>query len=115
MFSRSLIVFVMLVGLPTTFLLIRPDGSASPPAINKLSFDRIRIGMTEKEVVEILGCKPGNYATRPLTGTMTRDGYRDIFLAGFEMGEWACDSAIIQVAFHCSNGKVFRKWILPAK
>jgi hypothetical protein len=56
----ALIVIAAVVSLP--FLLPAPR---RPTAISRENFDRIRDGMTEEEVADILGGPPGMYTDRP--------------------------------------------------
>ncbi|SRR5260370_1207904 len=68
---------------------------------NQADSDKIKLGMTEKEVVESLGAHPGNYATGEFgVGQLPRNPG-----PGSIQKQWASDSGVISVHFD-EEGKV---------
>jgi hypothetical protein len=68
-FFRSRLVWCVLVSV--VVLLVLSLCVRRKPLFNPEQFDRLAAGMTEAEVVTILGCPPGNYQPRSWR-TMTR-------------------------------------------
>src|SRR5688572_18885031 len=56
------LLLLLLVSAVAGFLLLSPPEKGSQ--ITKTNAERLRKGMTQKEVEDILGCPPGDYVTR---------------------------------------------------
>jgi hypothetical protein len=126
---RALFIFgTSLVFLfPAMLLHCRPG---SP--INRENFQKIKRGMTEKEVKDILG-PPGDYSSGPLTLDVSPDkiweewkekpedfaegtlkGRRDFFLGWYwreGATEWASNTGIIQIAYDWNGRVEFKEFI----
>lgn len=116
LFCGASALIVLLLAVSVTWSLL----PRSP--INQETFDRIDIGMTEEEVVAIIGRSPGNYATGDLVfddPPGTKDNTNVIFyLVGVKIRKewgihseyWVGDQAIIVVGFD-SDRRVTEKSI----
>jgi hypothetical protein len=76
------------------------------PRINRLSYDNIREGMSESDVVALLNCRPGTYTTGSIV--WSTDAFRVNF-APAQRRSWIGDGGAIVVDFD-ADGKVDGKW-----
>ena len=63
--------------------------------LNVQNFDRVKVGMTQKDVEHLLGGAPGHYGRRWGPGLMTLEGF---FLHG-RREEWTNDDTMLEVIF----------------
>lgn len=70
-----------------------------PHPVNETNFNRIRVGMTQAEVEAILGCPPGDYATRPWMA----DAFEEDYQEPDRLETWASDWGYIRVRFDKSD------------
>jgi hypothetical protein len=93
--GAMLLVFVIIAGSSLPFLL---PSAPSPPCFSEQLAEKIREGMTEAEVVAVLGRPPGWYAS-PDTS----------YIGSGPMGYWVCPEG-----WHLPDGDVHKGWISDA-
>ncbi len=90
--------------------LFMPRG-ASDPKPTWEAFGRLRKGMTEREVIDILGTPPGNRARgQPQFCVCKTEGEHEAFTKAPVTKEWVNDHALIELAFD-ANGRLTHKFI----
>jgi hypothetical protein len=99
-----LLVGVALVFLSALWLVIRA-GWPRASIVNRQSFDQIKNGMTEAEVIALFGVPPGDYASG--TSMYTLVG-RVAVPEEVRSSDWTSDEAAIEIAFD-RNGRVVSK------
>jgi hypothetical protein len=72
--------------------------------IDRVTFEKIRTGMTSQELAALLG-PPGDYRTGPSLEDRAESSYH---IVDDSEGTWICDACCINVYFD-SGGKVFVK------
>jgi hypothetical protein len=84
---------------------------ASDPKPTWNAFGRLRTGMSEREVIEILGAPPGNRA-RGITMFCTSRTHEEAeaFTKAAVTREWVNDHALIELAFD-ATGRLTHKFI----
>ena len=80
------------------------------PQINRLTFDRIQIGMSESDLVALLNCRPGKYTTDSIASLI--DG-PNLSLHS-RRRSWIGDGGAIVVTFD-ADGEVDGKSFLEAR
>jgi hypothetical protein len=104
--KRLLILSVGIVVVLCCWLLVRPASRAKSivQPVARDRFSQIRAGKHKSEVVEILGCPPGDYRTRPAHGQLLYDfeKHPPIFKT-MTVDYWFFDDTFLWVAFNSAD------------
>ena len=78
--------------------------------IDRQSFLRIRLGMRQQDVLDLVGCPPGDYRTGPTICVDSSVEHAVDPATAAKVETWQCDTDTVHVYYDAAGAVVGREW-----